>query len=307
LSLNNVVSDFWKLIPRLLGEDIETVLRLAPDLGNVNADRGQIEQVIMNLALNARDAMPNGGKLLLETANVYLDSGTASRHGAEIPGGSYVMLAVTDTGTGMDAETQAKVFEPFFTTKGLGKGTGLGLATVYGIVKQSAGYVWVYSELGKGTSFKVYLPRVQKKTETALPEPVSAPTNGGVETILLVEDEVALRELAADFLVSKGYNVLQAGNRRDALRACHDYDGPIHVMLTDVVLPGGGGPDLAKVVLEARPDVRTIYMSGYPDRVLSSDLTGDNGSFLQKPFSLEVLARTIRASLDSLSVTQSSV
>jgi PAS domain S-box-containing protein len=304
LNLNAVVRDMWKLLPPLLGEDIETVLHLASDLANVSADRGQIEQVIMNLAVNARDAMPKGGKLLLETANVELNDAAASRHGAGIPAGPYVMLAVTDTGIGMDAETQAKIFEPFFTTKELGKGTGLGLATVYGIVKQSAGYVWVYSEVGKGSSFKVYLPReLQDAPAAALPEPgVSLPCRGE-ETVLLVEDEADLRELAVGFLASQGYTVLEAANRLDALRVCREHVGPIHVMVTDVVLPGGGGPDLARAALEMRPNLRMIYMSGYTDQILSAELIGQNACFLQKPFSLSVLAREIRCSLGSGSLT----
>lgn len=300
LNLNMVVRDMWNLLPPLLGERVENGLRLAPDLGNVSADRGQIEQVIMNLAVNARDAMPNGGKLLLETANVELNGTAASRHGAGIPPGSYVMLAVTDTGIGMDAEIQAKIFEPFFTTKELGKGTGLGLATVYGIVKQSAGYVWVYSEVGKGSSFKVYLPRVMQEVLTAtLPKPAALPFRRGKETILVVEDETDLRELTVGFLRTQGYTVLEAGDRHAALRVCQEHDGPIHIIVTDVVLPGGGGPDLAKDALAVRPRVRMIYMSGYTDQVLSKELIGANASFLQKPFSLDVLAREIRTLLDS--------
>jgi two-component system, cell cycle sensor histidine kinase and response regulator CckA len=296
LDLNLIVTDLWKILPRLLGEDVETVLHLASNLGSVSADRGQIEQVIMNLAVNARDAMPQGGKLVLETANVELDNTSAIRHGTEIPPGHYVVLAVTDTGVGMDAETQARLFEPFFTTKELGKGTGLGLATVYGIVKQSVGYVWVYSEVGKGTAFKVYLPRVPAKAAEQRP-PRSQPVAGGTETILLVEDEVALRELASEYLGSKGYKVLEAGDRKAAVKVCKDFEGPIHVMLTDVVMPGGGGPDLAKVVLETRPDLRVIYMSGYTDRVVSEKL-GEGATFLQKPFSLEHLAGKIRSLLN---------
>jgi two-component system cell cycle sensor histidine kinase/response regulator CckA len=296
LDLNLIVTDLWKLLPRLLGEDVESVLHLASDLGSVNADRGQLEQVIMNLAVNARDAMPGGGKLILETANVELDSTSAIRHGAEIPPGHYVVLAVTDNGQGMDATTQARLFEPFFTTKELGKGTGLGLATVYGIVKQSAGYVWVYSEVGKGTAFKVYLPRVPGKMGVR-PVSISEPVAGGSETILLVEDEGGLRSLASDYLEYKGYRVLSAADGQDALRVCQDFDGPIHLMLTDVVMPGGGGPDLAKTVLQTRPDVRVIYMSGYTDRVLSEKL-GENASFLQKPFSLDHLASKIRSLLN---------
>jgi len=297
LDLNIIVTDLWKLLPRLLGEDVETVLHLASNLGSVSADRGQIEQVIMNLAVNARDAMPKGGKLILETTNVELDGTSSIRHGTEIPPGHYVVLAVTDNGMGMDAQTQAKLFEPFFTTKELGKGTGLGLATVYGIVKQSSGFVWVYSELGKGTAFKVYLPRIPGKAGVQ-PAPVTQAAVGGTETILLVEDEVALRELASDFLRSKGYRVLAAGDREDALKMCEDFKGPIHLMLTDVVMPGGGGPELAKAVLETRPGLSVIYMSGYTDRAMSEELVGEKATFLQKPFSLEHLASRIRSLLN---------
>jgi signal transduction histidine kinase/ActR/RegA family two-component response regulator len=297
LDLNVVVGDLWKMLPQLLGEDVETVLDLASDLGSVSADRGQIEQVIMNLAVNARDAMPGGGKLTVETANAELDGTALDHHGAENPTGEFVMLAVTDTGTGMDAETQAKIFEPFFTTKEIGKGTGLGLATVYGIVKQSAGHVTVYSEPGKGTTFKVYLPRVREKVAPWLSF-ASKPASGGTETLLLVEDESALRELASEFLRSKGYTVLEAGNRREALHICRNHENSIHVLVTDVVLPGGGGPDLAKAVLAMRPDLRVIYMSGYTDQVLSAELVGGNATFLQKPFDLETLARTLRSVLD---------
>ena len=296
LDLNKVVTDLWNILPQLLGEDVETVLHLASDLGSVSADRGQIEQVIMNLAVNARDAMPEGGKLIVETANAKLDGTTLGPLGAESAAGDFVMLAVTDTGAGMDAETQSKIFEPFFTTKEVGKGTGLGLSTAYGIVRQSAGHVMVQSEPGKGTTFKIYLPRVREKA-TPLPAPASEPAVGGTETLLLVEDEPALRELVSEFLRSAGYSVLEAGNRSEALNICRNHQGPIHVLISDVVLPGGGGPELAKAALETRPDLRVIYMSGYTDRVVGSELTGENATFLQKPFSLEALARKLRSLL----------
>lgn len=297
LNVNAVIHDLWKLLPRLLGEDVETTLILAPDLNNVNADRSQIEQVIMNLSVNARDAMPKGGKLLVETANVELDQAYTTWHGTEVPPGHYVMLSVTDTGEGMDPRIQARIFEPFFTTKELGKGTGLGLATVYGIVKQSGGYVWVYSEVGKGTSFKVYLPAETLPVDSTFePQPIALPRTAG-ETILLVEDNVELRELTATYLDSCGYKVLEAGNRDEALRICRKYRDPIHVLLTDVVLPGGGGPDLARAALEIRPDLRMIYMSGYPDRVLGTELICDKAAFLQKPFSLDALTRALSHAL----------
>jgi two-component system, cell cycle sensor histidine kinase and response regulator CckA len=296
LDLNVVINDLWKILPRLLGEDVETVLHLAPDLGSVSADRGQIEQVIMNLAVNARDAMPAGGRLIVETSNAEFDGTTLDGRGAENLAGPYVMLAVTDTGSGMDAATQTRIFEPFFTTKELGKGTGLGLATTYGVVKQSAGHVMVYSEPGKGTTFKVYLPRVGEEA-TPLPTPGSEKAAGGTETLLLVEDEPTLRELASEFLQSKGYTVLEAGNRREALHICRSHSGPIHLLISDVVLPGGGGPDLAKAALETRPDLCVIYISGYTDQVVGSELIGEKTTFLQKPFSLEVLAGTLRTLL----------
>jgi PAS domain S-box-containing protein len=299
LNLNVVISDMWRLLPRLLGEDVETVLNLAPDLANVSADRSQIEQVIMNLSVNGRDAMPKGGKLVVETANVELDEAVTSRHGTSVPPGSYVMLSVTDTGTGMDANTQAKIFEPFFTTKELGKGTGLGLATVYGIVKQSGGYVWVYSEVGKGTSFKVYLPVEAKDSRAELEPETIEPQGTSTETVLLVDDNVELRQLAASFLGSRGYKVLEAGNHDEALDFCRKHPGTIHVMLTDIVLPGGGGPDLAKAALEIRPNLRMIYMSGYTDRVLGLDLAGANAAFLQKPFRLDALARALCSAVNS--------
>jgi len=299
LNLNTVISDLWKLLPRLLGEDVDSVLYLAPDLENVNADRCQIEQVIMNLAVNGRDAMPKGGRLVVETGNVDLDPAATTRHGASVPPGRYVMLSVTDTGIGMDASTQARIFEPFFTTKEIGKGTGLGLATVYGIVKQSGGYVWVYSELGKGTSFKIYLP-IESTPSLPVFRPERAKQCAATgDTILLVEDNVELREIAASFLQSRGYKVVEAGNRDEALHICHHHVGPIHVMLTDVVLPGGGGPDLAKAALKIRPSLRLIYMSGYTDHALDTELVGSNAAFLQKPFSFDALARAVSSSMNS--------
>jgi len=235
---------------------------------------------------------------VVETANVDLDHAASAGHGTSVPPGSYVMLSVTDTGIGMDASTQAKIFEPFFTTKEFGKGTGLGLATVYGIVKQSGGYVWVYSEVGKGTSFKVYLPVENRPAQPLLkPAPVKRHAANG-DTILLVEDNIELREIAASFLQSRGYRVVEAGNRDEALRICHHHDGPIRVMVTDVILPGGGGPDLAKAALEVRPGLRLIYMSGYTDRVLDTELLGTNAAFLQKPFGLEALAQAIMVSFE---------
>jgi two-component system cell cycle sensor histidine kinase/response regulator CckA len=297
LDLNYIVKDLEKMLPRLLGEDVETVTELEPQLGTVTADRGQIEQVIMNLAVNARDAMPQGGRLTIATSNVVLDA--SYYQGVEVPPGRYVLLAVSDAGTGMDAETQVHIFEPFFTTKETEKGTGLGLATVYGIVKQSRGFIWVYSEPGRGSIFKIYLPRVDAAAdsgESLQPDP--APS-GGAETLLLVEDEAALRNVCRVYLESKGYTVLEAGNAKEAMKTCQSYDRPIHLLITDIVMPGLGGLELAKSALELRPALGIILVSGYTDRELDREAIGF-GKFLQKPFSFDALARTVRSLLDKI-------
>jgi two-component system cell cycle sensor histidine kinase/response regulator CckA len=293
LNLNHVVKDLGKMLPRLLGEDIEIVLNLDPHLGTLRADRGQLEQVIMNLAVNARDAMPKGGLLTIETANVTLDTAYQQRRGVSVPPGRYVLLAVSDTGVGMDAETQLRIFEPFFSTKEEGKGTGLGLATVYGIVKQSRGFIWVYSELGKGSTLKIYLPRLDAAVTEASSQPLQ-PTPGGTETILLAEDETSLRNVSRAYLESKGYTVLDAPNAKEALDLCKTYQKSIHVLITDMVMPGLGGLELAKSVLELRPGLAVVLVSGYTDRALDSEAADIGAKFLQKPFSLEALGRTIR-------------
>jgi two-component system cell cycle sensor histidine kinase/response regulator CckA len=295
LDLSSLVRDLAKMLLRLLGEDVETVMELDPQLGTVRADRGQIEQVIMNLAVNARDAMPQGGRLTIATSNVALDA--SYYQGVVVPPGRYVLLAVSDTGTGMDAETQVHIFEPFFTTKEAGKGTGLGLATVYGIVKQSHGYIWVYSEPGKGSIFKIYLPRVDAAAdsdESLQPVQVSS---AGTETILLVEDEAVLRNVCRVYLESKGYTVLEASNAKEAMKICQHHDRPIHVLITDIVMPGLGGLELAKSALEVRPALSVVLVSGYTDRPLDRQAIGF-GKFLQKPFSFDALARTVRSLLD---------
>jgi two-component system cell cycle sensor histidine kinase/response regulator CckA len=295
LDLNYVVQDLGKMLLRLLGEDVETVTELEPQLGTVTADRGQIEQVLMNLAVNARDAMPQGGRLTIATSNVVLDA--SYYQGIEVPPGRYVLLAVSDTGTGMDAETQVHIFEPFFTTKEAAKGTGLGLATVYGIVKQSHGFIWVYSEPDKGSIFKIYLPRVDAAAdsgESLQPDPVPS---GGDETLLLVEDEAALRNVCRVYLESKGYTVLEAGHAKEAMKICQSYDRPIHLLITDIVLPGLGGLELARSALELRPTLAVILVSGYTYRELDHEAIGF-GEFLQKPFSFDALARTVRSLLD---------
>ena len=298
VNLNDLVEDMHKLLRRLLGEDVELCNKLDRNLGSVTADPGQIEQVIMNLAVNARDAMPTGGKLTLETANVELDQAYSRQH-APIKPGSYVMLAITDTGFGMSAETLCHVFEPFFTTKEQGKGTGLGLSTVYGIVKQSGGYIWPYSEPGMGTTFKIYLPRVAETAEP-LPAPaVASKKLGGTETILLVEDEEGVRGLTRQLLERHGYTVLEAEHGRDALLLCERYSGPIHLLLSDVVLAQMSGRELAQRLSPLRPKMKILYMSGYSDEAIVHHGVLEPGTaFLQKPFTTEALMRKLRDVLD---------
>ena len=299
LDLNTVVGDMERLLRRLIGEDVALETRLAPGLGKVRADRGQLEQVIVNLAVNARDAMPQGGTLTLETADAELDAAFVVDHpGALI--GPCVMLAVTDTGAGMDTETRAHLFEPFFTTKEVGKGTGLSLATVYGIVKQSGGYIAVSSEPGHGTSFKIYLPRVADAGEpAAAARPLAAAPPGGTETVLLVEDEEAVRQLAAKLLRKAGYTVLVAADGRAALALAEQHMGPVHLLLTDVVMPGMSGPELAVQLTDRRPGARVLYMSGYPgDAAAQRGALAPGIAFLQKPFLPEALVRRIREVLD---------
>ena len=297
LDLNAVVTELWKMLPRLLGEDIDTVLSLDSALSPVSADRGQLEQVIMNLAVNARDAMTHGGKLTVETTNAVIDDNSEQVHGVDIPSGRYIVLAVSDTGSGMSPEVQAQIFDPFFTTKELGKGTGLGLATVYGIVKQSGGYICVTSEVGKGATFKVFLPRVEARVPSPGTSPAKEHVPAGSGTILLVEDEVALREVTSEYLRSKGYEVVDAGDGGTALQMCKRHHGPIDLLITDVVMPGVSGISVARAVLEARPGLRTIFMSGYTDRALSPELLGPNAVFLQKPVSLDVLCHQVHSML----------
>jgi len=298
LDLNAVVSNINTMLRRLIGEDIELTMLPGAALDRVQADPGQIEQVIMNLAVNARDAMPHGGKLTIETANVNLDEDYARRDGNAAPG-PYVRLSVSDTGCGMDAETRAHVFEPFFTTKERGKGTGLGLATVYGIVKQSGGYIWVYSEVGRGTVFKIYLPRAPGSAEARQQGEVQQTLFGGVETVLVAEDDPAVRALVCGALASRGYTVQEARDGREALAAARGYKGPIHLLLTDVVLPHMSGRRLAERLRAERPESRLLYMSGYTDdAVVSHGVSAGKVPFLQKPFSASALSRKVREVLD---------
>jgi two-component system cell cycle sensor histidine kinase/response regulator CckA len=298
LDLNLLVRDFTKLLPPLIGEDVELRVLTAIDPASVKIDAGQTEQVVMNLVVNARDAMPNGGKLVIETASVAFDDSDALLH-PEIPAGRYVTLAVSDSGIGMDGETKKRIFEPFFTTKEAGKGTGLGLATVFGIVKQSQGFITVYSERGTGTTFKIYFPRVEDSPQAAQ-DPVLKVDDipRGSETILLVEDEAGLRSIAREFLESIGYTVLESGNGAEAFAVALDYPGPIHVILTDLIMPGLRGPEVVFRLKKSRPAARAIFMSGYADRLLQVEELGPDAVFLQKPFSLATLAQKLRTVID---------
>jgi PAS domain S-box-containing protein len=294
LDLNAIVVNIEKLLRRLIGDHIEMIASVRDDLGKVKADPAQIEQVIMNLVVNARDAMPNGGRILLETSNVELDSTYVLDHVSVKPG-RYVMLAVSDTGVGMDAGTVAHIFEPFYTTKESGRGTGLGLSTVYGIVKQSGGYIWVYSEPGKGSIFKVYLPRVDELVEHEELKPVPVSEQRGSEAILLVEDEEAVRDLVRTIVTSHGYEVIVARDPEHAQAIAKQFAGEIHLLLTDVVMPGLSGRELAERIMVTRPGIRVLYMSGYTENVVTSGGLLEHGlAFLQKPFSPAALVQRIR-------------
>ena len=296
--LNVVLSNMDRMLSRLIGEHIEVRTRATTDLGMVMVDPSQIEQVVMNLVVNARDALPSGGILTLETANVDLDEAYAAEHADVVPG-PHVMLAVTDNGTGMDKITKGRIFEPFFTTKPQGKGTGLGLSTVFGIVKQSGGHIWVYSEVGKGTSFKIYLPRVQQKVHVSSDNTrASAPR--GTETVLLVEDEEQVRVLAKNVLGRFGYHVLVAENAHKALEIVNGHEGTIHLLLTDVVMPKMSGRELAEKVTPLRPKTKILFMSGYTaDTVVHHGELGPGVAFLQKPITPDMLVRKVREVLDA--------
>ena len=299
LDLNHLLRDLGRMVERLVGEDVELELRTAPELGAVKADPTQIEQVVMNLVVNARDAMPRGGGLTIETANVDLDEAYAALH-PPAQAGRFVMIAVSDSGVGMDAEVQKHVFEPFFTTKPPGEGAGLGLATVYGIVKQSGGYIWVYSEPGRGTTFKIYLPRADEAPGAEAAAPAGLPSARGHETVLVVEDNAPLREAVRETLGELGYVVLIAGDGESAIETAASHAGPIHLLLSDVVMPKLGGPGLALRVAALRPGIRVLYMSGYSNGVISRHgVLGPDVLLLEKPFTGERLARAVRAALDA--------
>ncbi len=299
LDLNTVLADTEKLLQRLIGEDIELLVVPGHALGRVKADPGQLEQIIMNLAVNARDAMPEGGTLTLETMNVELDQDYAAQHPPTQPG-SYIMLAMTDTGCGMDAETQARIFEPFFTTKEVGKGTGLGLSIVYGIVKQSGGYIWVNSKPGMGTSFKIYLPIADGHVELERPRVEVERARPASETILIAEDDAGLRMLTQRSLQEAGYTILEAADPAEAVEISERYQGPIHLMVTDVVMPGMNGRELADRLTPIHPEMKVLYVSGYTDEAIVHHGALDPGvAFLPKPFSPKALIRKVAEVLDA--------
>jgi len=298
LDLNHVATALEKMLRRILGEDIDLVQKLAPDLGLTLADPSQIDQIIMNLVVNARDAMPEGGKLTIETANAKLDEDYASRHVAVKPG-PYVLLAVTDTGCGMDERTQARLFEPFFTTKEKGKGTGLGLSTVYGIVKQTGGNIWVYSEPGKGTTFKIFLPCSPTAKAAGPRVPALVTRTTGTETILVIEDEEGVRNAASRILRAAGYTVLTAATGDEALLTADAHRGEIHLVLTDIVMPGMSGKIVAERLAQSRPRTRVLYMSGYTGNAIAHHGVLEPGThFIGKPFGAEDLTRKAREVLD---------
>jgi CheY-like chemotaxis protein len=303
LNLNVLVADNARMLRRLIGEDIELITVAATALGPIKADPVQIEQILLNLAVNARDAMPYGGRLAIETANVSLDA-DYTRWPVSISPGPYVLLTVSDTGCGMDAETQSRIFEPFFTTKDPGKGTGLGLSTIYGIVQQNGGAIWVTSALGQGTTFKIYLPQFREPVGAVEPLVTWRETPHGSETILVVEDEKMVRDLAHEILLMQGYTVLAAADASVALQLCEQHQGPIHLVITDAVMPRISGRELVQHLEHLRPTAKILYMSGYTSgypghAILQHTALDVNTPFLQKPFTPGALARKVREVLDA--------
>jgi len=298
MDLNETVHRMEKMLNRLIGDDVQLVSVLAPDLGRIKADPNQVEQMLMNLSINARDAMPDGGRIIIKTGNVEIDEAYAEQHPSIEPG-RYVLLTVSDTGVGMDAEIQSHIFEPFFSTKSQGQGTGLGLSTVFGVVKQSGGAISVYSEPGEGATFKIHLPRCDEVQVRPQPT-VSAPWKGGRETILLVDDSTPLRKLARRILEDSGYTVLDSGDPTEALRIAAEHEGPLPLMITDVVMPGFSGSVLAERVAEVRPETKVLYASGYnDDSIAHAQVRGQASAFLDKPFTRENLLKKVRDLLDS--------
>ncbi|MBN1566715.1 MAG: PAS domain S-box protein [Acidobacteria bacterium] len=297
LDLNAIIDQLSAMLRRLIGEDIDLAFITSQDLGMIHADPAKIQQVVLNLAVNARDAMPKGGKLTIETANIHFNEDYIREHSGAKPG-AYVMLAISDNGVGMDAGTKEHLFEPFFTTKEKNKGTGLGLATVYGIVKQSNGFIWVYSEPGKGTTFKIYFPRVEGESTSI--EITEEPEYPGTETILLVEDEAAVRNLASRILRDRGYTIIEAGDGKEALRLAGEYTEEIHLVVTDVIMPGISGSVLVSRLETTRPGIKALYISGYTDNAIVHHGILDSGiAFLEKPFSPKRLASKVREALQS--------
>ena len=295
VDLNIIIEDMERLLRPLIGENIELQTHLTPDLGRTRADAGQIEQVLMNLVVNSKDAMPQGGKITIQTANATLNNEDLRREYTYIQPGSYVVLSVSDTGEGMDKETQLRIFEPFFTTKEKGKGTGLGLSTVYGIIKQSRGYVLVESELRQGTMFRIYLPRVEDALEPAGGVSAARSHAGGSETVLLVEDEESVRQLVRETLESKGYKVLEADNGEAALQIVAGHSGKIDMLITDVVMPGMSGRELSARLCASCPQTKVLYLSGYTeDAIVHEGVVDPDTAFLQKPFTLQMLSRKVR-------------
>jgi two-component system, cell cycle sensor histidine kinase and response regulator CckA len=293
-----VVSDIAGMLPRLIGDSIQVETVLSPEPGQISAGVGQIEQVILNLAVNARDAMQNGGKLTIETKSIYQHGGNA-QHRRTVPPGRYVSLTVADTGKGMDENTLSQIFEPYFTTKEMGKGTGLGLAAVHGIVDQTAGHIWVDSKPGHGTTFEIYLPRVEGASALEEAARVSYEALRGSETILLVEDSEALRKMTCAFLRMQGYTVIEAANGAEAVKAIQQYKPPIHLMLTDIVMPGMSGPELAKRAATLRPDMKMLYASGCPGDLLElSGFAASDIPLIEKPFNFDSLAEKMRELLE---------
>jgi two-component system cell cycle sensor histidine kinase/response regulator CckA len=294
IDLNRIVEDLEKMLHRIIGEEIQLRTALLKDLGHIKADPGQIEHTILNLVVNAKDAMPSGGTIKIETANVQADEETSNLP----PGmkrGNYVTLSVRDTGVGMNPEVQERIFEPFFTTKEKGKGTGLGLSTVYGIIKQSGGEIWVSSEPGKGTIFEIYFPRVDEPLQESPKESFQKGLRGGNETILIVEDEDGVRKLTRKILSRQGYKILEASGGGDALLLCEQCNEPIHLLLSDVVMPGINGPELARRIKTLSPDVKVLFMSGYADQaIFQSGILDEKACFIQKPFSARNLVEKIQ-------------
>ena len=293
VDVNSIVADMERLLRPLIGENIDLTTKLTPNVGHTRADAGQLEQVIMNLVVNAKDAMPDGGRILIQTSEA--DPDTARREHSLIEPGTYILLSVSDTGAGMDRETQSRIFEPFFTTKEKGKGTGLGLSTVYGIVKQGGGYIFAQSEPGCGTTFRIYLPRVADPADSPRVDKHAQAAAGGSETVLLVEDEESVRELVRETLKTRGYTVIEASDGIAGMRVSEEYQGNIEILITDVVMPGMSGRELAKRVAAARPNIRVLYLSGYTeDAIMHQGVFEAGTAFLQKPFTLQVLARKVR-------------